>query len=150
MIPDVRLGTTDIDVAVELAALEGLGGGAVASFTGIVRGDDALIALELEHYPEMTLAAMTGIAEQAAARWPLLGLTVVHRHGRLAPGERIVFIGVAASRRGAAIKAMQFLIDWLKTRAPFWKREHRAGGGASWVEPREADSQAAARWESRA
>jgi len=146
----VRLATGDIDIAAELNRLAALGGGGVASFIGIVRGEGGLTALELEHYPAMTLAAMTAIADEAVERWPLIGLTLIHRHGRLAPGARIVLVGAAAAHRGAAIDAVHFLIDWLKTRAPFWKREHFADGAARWVAPREDDARAAGRWENAA
>lgn len=147
MTPDVRLTAADIDAARELASLETLGGGGVASFSGLVRGGNGLVALELEHYPAMTLDAMRAIAGQAGERRPLLGLTLIHRHGRLAPGERIVFVGAAAAHRGEAIEAVEFLIDWLKTAAPFWKREHFGNGETRWIEPRAGDAGAAARWD---
>lgn len=146
MTPDIRVQSEDIAAAGELARLEALGGGGVASFTGIVRGGDGLEALELEHYPAMTLVAMEAIAADAAGRWPLLGITLVHRRGRLTPGERIVFVGAVAAHRGAAIEAVHFLIDWLKTRAPFWKREHFADGSTRWVEARDEDEAATGRW----
>jgi molybdopterin synthase catalytic subunit len=136
----------DIDVGAELARLESLGGGAVASFTGVVRGGDGLTALELEHHPGLTEAMMTKIAAEAAGRWPLLGVTAIHRHGRLAPGERIVLAAAASPHRAAALEATHFLIDWLKTRAPFWKKEYFADGSSRWVEARAADDEAAARW----
>lgn len=137
---------TDIDVGAELARLEALGGGGIASFTGIVRGEDELTALELEHHPGITVAMMTRIAEDAAARWPLLGVTAIHRHGRLLPGERIVLAAAASRHRAAALEATAFLIDWLKTNAPFWKKEYFANGTSRWVEARTADDAAAARW----
>ncbi|WP_156678780.1 molybdenum cofactor biosynthesis protein MoaE [Sphingomonas profundi] len=130
----------------ELDRLEALGGGGVASFTGIVRGEGDLASLTLDHYPGMTERMLGAIADQAAARWPLLGLIVVHRFGEMAPGERIVFVGTAARHRGAALEACAFLIDWLKTRAPFWKRERFADGTTGWVAPRAADDEAASRW----
>lgn len=142
----VRVETADIDVAAELARLEALGGGGVASFTGIVRGGDGLVALELEHHPGITAAMMRRIAEEAAERWPLLGVTAIHRHGRLTSGARIVFVAAASPHRAAALEATAFLIDWLKTRAPFWKKEYFADGHARWVEARAADDEAAARW----
>jgi len=145
----VRVETGDIDVAAELARLEALGGGGVASFTGIVRGGDGLTALELEHHPGITLSMMTQIAEQAAARWPLLGVTAIHRHGRLLPGDRIVLVAAASPHRAAALEATAFLIDWLKTRAPFWKKEFFADGTSRWVEARAADDDAAARWSTK-
>jgi len=94
----------------------------------------------------MTEAACRAIAEAAAARWPLLGLTVIHRHGRLAPGDRIVLAAAASAHRGAALEAVQFLMDWLKTKAPFWKREELADGTTRWVEARLSDEESAARW----
>lgn len=142
----VQVSAADIDVGAELARLEALGGGGVASFTGVVRGGGGLTALELEHHPGITLAMMTRIAEEAAARWPLLGITAIHRHGRLAPGERIVLVAAASPHRAAALEAAAFLIDWLKTKAPFWKKEHFADGSNRWVEARAADDDAAARW----
>lgn len=136
----------DFDIASELAALEALGGGGVASFTGIVRGGDGLTALELEHYPAMTQAQMGRIADDALARWPLLGLSVIHRVGRLEPGARIVFVGTASRHRAAALESCAFLIDWLKSHAPFWKKEHFAQGDASWVAARAEDDAKARGW----
>jgi molybdopterin synthase catalytic subunit len=141
----IDVGEADFDTASLLAELETSGGGAVASFTGLVRGDGGLVAMELEHYPAMTRDALTRLAEDAQARWPLLGIVIVHRVGRLAPGDRIVFVGTASSHRAAALDACHFLIDWLKTEAPFWKKEHRAAGG-EWVEARVADDAARDRW----
>nr|WP_047167843.1 molybdenum cofactor biosynthesis protein MoaE [Sphingomonas sp. Y57] len=145
----VRVQTADFDVGAELERLEALGGGAVASFTGVVRGGDGLEALELEHHPALTEAMMTRIAQEAAARWPLLGVTAIHRHGRLVPGQRIVLAAAAAPHRAAALEATSFLIDWLKTRAPFWKKEHFADGASRWVEARAEDDAAAARWDAK-
>ena len=142
----VLLPTAPIDVAAELAALEAGGAGAVASFTGLVRRDDGVEALELEHYPGATDAALLKLAEAAAARWSLLAVTVVHRVGRMLPGERIVFVAAAARHRAAALEACAYLIDRLKTDAPFWKREE-TDEGARWVEARAADDHAARRWE---
>ncbi|QJU59575.1 molybdenum cofactor biosynthesis protein MoaE [Sphingomonas sp. AP4-R1] len=142
----VRVQSEPFDPGVELAALEGLGGGGIASFTGVVRGDGGLVELLLEHHPGMTVSAMEAIAAEAAGRWPLLGITLIHRIGGLAPGERIVFVGTASRHRAAALEACAFLIDWLKTAAPFWKRERFADGGSRWVEARAEDDEAAARW----
>lgn len=142
----VRVQEADFDVAAELAALEALGGGGVASFTGVVRGGGGLAALRLDHYPAMTERALAGIAAEAGARWPLLGLTLIHRHGRLDPGARIVLCATAARHRGAALEACAFLIDWAKTRAPFWKQEIFADGTARWVDARPEDDAAAAGW----
>jgi len=135
----------DFDPGTLLGALEALGGGAVASFTGLVRGDGGLKAMQLDHYPAMTDQAMAAIADAAEARWPLLGLVAVHRVGMLHPGERIVFVGTASAHRAAALEACHFLIDWLKTDAPFWKKEHFEGA-SRWVEARENDAAATARW----
>jgi molybdopterin synthase catalytic subunit len=138
--------TGDIDVGRELALLESLGGGGIASFTGIVRDEPGLVALELEHYPAMTLAQMRDISDSAMARWPLLGLTLIHRYGRLTPGERIVFVGTASAHRTAALESCAFLIDWLKTAAPFWKKTHFEDGATSWVEAKAEDDAKAAAW----
>ncbi len=135
----------DFDSGAELALLEGLGGGGVASFTGIVRGDDGLTALEIEHYPGMTQAALQQLAGDAVARWGLLGVSLIHRTGRLMAGDRIVLVATASAHRAAAIEACACLIDQLKTTAPFWKKEHR-DEAAHWVEPRSSDDAAAARW----
>ena len=134
------------DGGAELALLEALGSGAVASFTGLVRGDGGLSALTLEHYPGMTEAVLRALAETAKSRWALDGVTIIHRIGAMTPGERIVFVGTASPHRAAALKACGFLIDRLKTDAPFWKQERFADGRSLWVEPRESDDDAAARW----
>lgn len=147
MMIDVRVQADDIDVAAALASLEALGGGGVASFTGIVRGGGSLAALILEHHPTMTITAMRAIVDRAGARWPLLGVVAVHRVGALAPGARIVLVAAASPHRAAALEATAFLIDWLKTRAPFWKQERFADGTARWVEARQDDDAAAARWD---
>jgi molybdopterin synthase catalytic subunit len=143
---DVRVQAEDFDSGAELARLEGLGGGAVASFTGLVRGDGGLVEMLLEQYPGMTVAALQDLAGQAAARWPLSGVTLIHRHGALTPGARIVFVGTASRHRAAALDACAFLIDWLKTRAPFWKRERFEDGRVAWVEAKQEDDAAADRW----
>jgi len=142
----IRVQPDDFDPGTELARLEALNVGAVASFTGLVRGDGGLVAMTLEHYPAMTEAALRAIADEAARRWPLAGLTVIHRHGRLVPGDRIVFVGTASSHRAAALESCAFLIDWLKTDAPFWKREQWADGSSRWVEARSEDDAAKERW----
>jgi molybdopterin synthase catalytic subunit len=120
--------------------------GAIVSFTGLVRADDGLVALTLEHYPAMTARQIAAIAAEAWARWPLLGGIVIHRHGRLVPGDPIVLVAIASANRGAAFAAAEFLMDWLKTRAPFWKQEDR-GDAQRWVAARASDDAAAARWE---
>ncbi len=140
----------DFDIGAELARLEALGGGGVASFTGVVRGGDGLEALHLEAYPGMTQSALDGVAAEAKARWPLLGLTLIHRHGTLTPGERIVLVATAARHRGAALEACAFLIDWAKTKAPFWKQERFADGTSRWVEATAADDDVAAVWDASA
>ncbi|HZV17932.1 MAG TPA: molybdenum cofactor biosynthesis protein MoaE [Sphingobium sp.] len=142
----VRVGPEDFNPATELAPLEALPGGAVASFTGLVRDDGGLAALHLEHYPAMTEQQIREIVAQAAARWPLLGATVIHRHGTLPVGARIVFVGTASSHRTAALEACAFLIDWLKVSAPFWKRTIRHDGLGAWVEAAAADDERAAGW----
>jgi molybdopterin synthase catalytic subunit len=134
-----------IAVEAALAPLEALGGGALASFVGLVRGDDDVETLTLEHYPGMTEAALRRLAENAAVRWSLLGATIVHRVGRMQPGERIVFVAACAPHRRDALDACAYLIDRLKTDAPFWKRENR-GGEDRWVEARVSDEAAAGRW----
>ncbi|MFD1786454.1 molybdenum cofactor biosynthesis protein MoaE [Sphingomonas floccifaciens] len=134
-----------IDVAVALAEIEADGAGAVASFTGLVRADDGVSILDLEHYPGMTEAALTALAQGAAVRWELLAVTIVHRVGPMAPGERVVFVATSARHRAAALESCASLIDRLKTEAPFWKREVTAEG-SRWVEARGGDEDAAARW----
>jgi molybdopterin synthase catalytic subunit len=146
MTPDIRVQPENFDPGAENARLEGLGGGAVATFTGLVRGEGRLQAMELEHYPGMTEKALGQIAEQAAGRWALAGVTIIHRIGRLEPGARIVFVGAVSRHRRDAIEAMHFIIDWLKTDAPFWKREEFADGRSEWVEVRAGDNEARERW----
>ncbi len=144
----VRVQAAPIDIAAETAAVnQGRTDiGAVVSFVGHVRGDDGLVALTLEHYPAMTERQLRAIAAVAESRWPLLGGSIVHRHGRMLPGEAIVLVAVASAHRAAAFEAAAFLMDWLKTRAPFWKVEER-GGERHWVEARSADDDAARRWD---
>nr|WP_066549835.1 MULTISPECIES: molybdenum cofactor biosynthesis protein MoaE [unclassified Sphingomonas] len=137
--------TTAIDVAATLAEVEGNGAGAVASFTGIVRPDDGVTALTLEHYPGMTEQVLAAIAEEAAARFGLTAVSVTHRVGTMVPGDRIVLVACAAAHRRDALAACTMLIDRLKTDAPFWKREQR-GERADWVTARVADAEAADRW----
>lgn len=132
---DVRVDEADFDPAALLDALGGRGGGAVASFVGHVRGDGGLTALTLTHYPAMTERALHAIAEEAVARWDLLGATIVHRVGRLEPGARIVFAGAAARHRAAALEACAAMVERLKTDAPFWKKERFGARREVWVEP---------------
>ncbi len=147
----VRVQPEAFDMAAEFAALTrgrtDIGG--TGCFVGTVR-DQAhgrpIKALELEHYPAMTQEAIAAIAQEAERRWSLLGCTVIHRTGRLLPGDPIVLVLAAALHRQAALEATSFLIDWLKTRAPFWKKEHFADGTQSWVAARSEDEAAAERW----
>jgi molybdopterin synthase catalytic subunit len=146
----VRLQREDFDANAEVAALARgrTDIGAVVTFTGICRGteaDEPIAALTLEHYPGMAEAEIARHVEAANARWHLLGVTVIHRYGRIEPGENIVLVVTAASHRRDAFAAAEFLMDYLKTQAPFWKSEERAGG-ARWVEARQADDAAVDRW----
>ncbi|HWA29693.1 MAG TPA: molybdenum cofactor biosynthesis protein MoaE [Rhizomicrobium sp.] len=144
----IRIQHEDFDIGAEVGRLNAENTGAVATFTGMVRKDGDLASLTLEHYPQMTEREIARIAGEAQSRWPLLGITIIHRVGKLLPGDRIVLVAVAASHRGAAFQACEFLMDYLKTRAPFWKEE-ASGGTTSWVEHRHADDQAAKRWQDR-
>jgi len=150
VVPAIRIQREDFDVAAEIASLtRGRADiGAVVTFSGLCRDEQgALSALELEHYPGMAEAEIGRIAAQALERWPLQGLTVIHRHGKIAPGENIVLVVAASSHRQAAFEAANFLMDYLKSRAPFWKKEHLADGTqGGWVEAKEADDEAADRW----
>jgi molybdopterin synthase catalytic subunit len=145
---DIRIQKEDFDVSAEIAALsEGrIDIGAVASFTGKVRGDGDLMALHLEHYPAMTVREIETHIAEANARWPLMGVRVVHRVGRLQPGDNIVFVAAASAHRKDAFEAADFLMDYLKTRAPFWKFEERAGGDGDWVAARTSDDDSVKRW----
>jgi molybdopterin synthase catalytic subunit len=134
------------DSGAELAALEGLAVGAVASFTGIVRSDDGVTAIELEHYPAMTQASLEALADQATERWSLAAATIIHRVGLLKVGEPVVFVASASAHRAEALEACAFLIDRLKTEAPFWKKEHR-GDAELWVEAKASDDARAGQWD---
>ena len=147
---EVRVQSADFDLGLEVARLRAGDAriGAVVTFVGTVRDmndGDAVAELELEHYPGMTERALQDIVEQARARWPLYGALVIHRVGPMQPMEQIVLVAVSAAHRGEAFAACEFIMDYLKTQAPFWKKEHRAGG-ATWVEARVADDEAAGRW----
>lgn len=147
----IRVQTKPFDPAAELALLlaEAPGAGAVVSFVGLVRdvtGDEAVSALELEHYPGFTLRTVEAIGRDACARFDLAGLNIVHRYGRLAPAEPIVFAAAAAAHRRAAFDAVDYLMDRLKTEAPFWKREHGTHG-SGWIEPRPSDIADRQRWD---
>ena len=146
----VRLQREAFDTAAEAAALTRgrTDIGALVTFTGICRGAESsepIAALTLEHYPGMAEAEITRHVEEAKSRWPLLGVTVIHRYGRIAPGENIVLVVTASSNREAALAASEFLMDYLKTQAPFWKQVESANG-RSWVDAKDADDTAAARW----
>ena len=148
----VRIQAQDFDVAAEIARLtQGRADiGAVVTFSGLCRDEaGSLSALELEHYPGMAEAEIARIAAEAIERWPLQGLTAIHRHGKIAPGENIVLVVAASAHRHAAFEAANFLMDYLKSRAPFWKKEHRIDGSeGGWVDAKEADAKAARRWKS--
>jgi molybdopterin synthase catalytic subunit len=146
----IRLQREDFDVAAEAAKLtRGRSDiGAVVTFAGICRDNEAgesITALTLEHYPGMAEEEIARHVEEAKRRWPLLGVTVIHRYGRMQPGDNIVLVVTASAHRQAAFAAAEFLMDYLKTRAPFWKQEERATGKA-WVEAKSTDDHAAARW----
>ena len=146
----IRVQREDFDVADEIEALTfgRRDAGAVASFVGLCRDEGGRLAgLELEHYPDMAEAEIERVVVEAEARWPLLGTTVIHRYGLIAPGGRIVLVAAMSSHRAPTFAAADFLMDFLKTRAPFWKREHHTNGALGpWVEASSADDQAAARW----
>jgi molybdopterin synthase catalytic subunit len=154
----IKVQREDFDVGAELERLTAgqhdIGG--VASFVGLVRdlvglqgaGGKAISAMTLEHYPGMTEKKLAEIEAEARQRWPLAASLIIHRYGRLEPGERIVLVATASAHRQAALEACAFLIDWLKTQAPFWKLEETPEG-AEWVEARESDDAAAARWRKR-
>ena len=146
----VRVQAEPFDTAAEVRAITGgrTDIGAVVTFTGVCRGEAGkLSALEIEHYPGMAEAEIARVAEEAGKRWPLSGLTAIHRYGKIAPGEDIVLVVTASAHRTAAFEAAEFLMDYLKTRAPFWKKEHHADGTAGeWVEAKDADDAAADRW----
>ncbi len=147
----VRVQTEDFDIAAEMTALTAgrTDIGAVVTFTGIVRGSAVgrdLVSMTLEHYPGMTEAELEAVEAEANTRWPLQASLIVHRVGELQPGANIVLVIAASPHRQAAFQAAEFLMDYLKTRAPFWKKETFADGDAVWVDAREADDIAVARW----
>jgi molybdopterin synthase catalytic subunit len=138
----VSIQREDFDLGAEVRAISrNTKTGAVASFVGLVRD----VRMTLEHYPGMTQTAIRKIVDEAAGRWQVMDCTVIHRYGDLEPNDQIVLVAVASAHRGDAFAACEFIMDYLKTQAPFWKKEHHAGG-ASWVEARSADDQAAERW----
>ncbi len=150
----IRIQSVDFDIAAETAALtrHSTDIGAVVSFVGICRGgagDEAISAMTLEHYPGMVEAEIARHVSDAIARWPLNGVTVIHRYGRVVPGDNIVLVLTASAHRNAAFQAAEFLMDYLKTNAPFWKSEERAGDTAAdtkWVDAQARDDAATARW----
>lgn len=147
----VRVQEADFDVGAELAALRAGDAriGALASFIGLVRDishGTGVAEMSLEHYPGMTEKALTAIVDEAKARWDIYGALVIHRVGRLQPCDQIVLVAVTSAHRGEAFAACEFIMDYLKTRAPFWKREETADG-ARWVDARDSDDTAAARWQ---
>jgi len=146
----VRVQTEDFDIAREIDALRGRDAriGAVAAFVGLVRDVNDAVAvstLTLEHYPGMTEKALAGIVDEAKTRWEIYDATVIHRVGELKPTDPIVLVAVSSAHRGEAFAACEFIMDYLKTRAPFWKKE-QTPEGARWVEARASDDEAAARW----
>ena len=144
----VAVQSAPFDVGSEVSAFSAgmRGAGAVVSFTGLVRDEGGtLSAMEIEHYPGMTEKAISGIVEEAVRRWSLADALVIHRHGRLGPGETIMMVATAALHRGDAFAAAEFLMDYLKSRAPFWKKEIGADG-AEWVAAKDADEDALKRW----
>ena len=149
--PRILIQPEDFDIDAEVARMTRgkPNTGAVVTFTGVCRDEDGrLAALELEHYAGMAEAEIRRIAEEAGRRWPLSGVTVIHRHGRMTPGDRIVLVVTASEHRQAAFEAAGFLMDFMKSRAPFWKKEHRRDGSAGdWVGARAEDEAAAERWD---
>lgn len=150
MTPSIRVQAEDFDLAAELALLtaERADVGAVVTFSGLCRDEGgALAVLELEHYPGMAEAEIARIAEEAVKRWPVTGLTVIHRCGKIKPGENIVLVIAASAHRQAAFNAASFLMDYLKTSAPFWKKEHmRDGTSGNWVAAKDEDDRAMEKW----
>lgn len=142
-----RVQKADFDTGTLISALNGAGDnvGAVASFVGTVRTDGEVIALELSHYPGMTEHSLQQIGQEAAARWSLTSITIIHRVGKLTAGEQIVFVGTASAHRHAALESCAYIADQLKTRAVIWKKEHLRDG-VRWVEAREQDHAVAAKW----
>ncbi len=148
--PTIRIQREDFDLTTEIAALSAdrRDIGAVVSFTGLCRDEGGtLAALELEHYPGMAEAEIARVAAEATARWPLMGLLAIHRYGMVKPGEQIVLVIATSAHRRAAFEAADFMMDYLKTRAPFWKREHVTDGTiGGWVEAKASDDEAVERW----
>ncbi|WP_313137498.1 molybdenum cofactor biosynthesis protein MoaE [Paracoccus jeotgali] len=146
----IRIQTEAFDLATVLQGF-GTGAGAIVTFSGLVRDDTGgMTALELEHYPGMTEKAVTDIAHRAVERWSLIDCAVIHRHGRLPVGAPIMMVATAARHRADAFAAAEFLMDYLKSRAPFWKREIGPDGPGDWVEAKDADEAALSRWDPQA
>ncbi|MEM9106503.1 MAG: molybdenum cofactor biosynthesis protein MoaE [Pseudomonadota bacterium] len=149
--PTIRVQAEDFDLQAEIDALSSgrQNIGAVVSFIGLCRDEEGTLdALELEHYPGMAVAEMRRIAEEAAARWPLDGITVIHRFGKIRPGDNIVLVLTASRHRQAAFESASFLMDFMKSKAPFWKRELRKDGSeGAWVDARTSDDEALKRWQ---
>lgn len=144
----IRVQREDFDVGAEMAAMSGRNIGALSSFVGLVRGkdgDEKIGAMTLEHYPGMTEKKLAEIETEARKRWALEDSLIIHRYGRLEPGEQIVLVITASSHRQAALESCAFIIDWLKTSAPFWKLEER-GENEDWVDARASDDAAAGKW----
>ncbi|MFY0615048.1 MAG: molybdenum cofactor biosynthesis protein MoaE [Hyphomicrobiaceae bacterium] len=149
----VRVQTEDFDIAAEIKALQGTRTdiGAIVTFTGTVRGETkagAITSMTLEHYPGMTEAELARVEAAAHVRWPLQGTTIIHRTGDLEPGNNIVLVVAASKHRHAAFEAAEFLMDYLKSKAPFWKKETGSDGNGAWVDARESDEDALERWQS--
>jgi molybdopterin synthase catalytic subunit len=147
----VRVQAQDFDIAAEIKALQGdrTDIGAIVTFTGTVRGSTKtgdIASMTLEHYPGMTEAELARVEAEAHERWPLQGTTIIHRIGDLAPGDNIVLVVSASKHRHAAFESAEFLMDYLKSRAPFWKKETGADGDGNWVDARDSDEDALARW----
>ncbi len=149
----IRVQAEDFDIGAEIAALTNgrTDVGAIVSFTGTVRDEakgEPVSEMVLEHYPGMTESELARIEKEACSRWPLQTSLIIHRYGKLVPGDQIVLVITVSAHREAAFEAAAFLMDYLKTNAPFWKREAGPDGSAAWVEARDSDDDAAARWES--
>jgi molybdopterin synthase catalytic subunit len=144
---DIRISPAPFDAGAELDRFSSRqsGAGAIVTFCGIVRGDGGMTAMEIEHYPGMTEKAVAAIATEAAQRWSLTDLLVIHRHGHLAVGQTIMMVATASTHRAEAFAAAEFLMDYLKSRAPFWKKEHGTQG-PSWVAAQDRDEDALTRW----
>jgi len=147
----IRVQTDDFDIQAEIEALrqDRRDIGAIVTFTGTVRDmakGEPITSMELEHYPGMTEKQLSEIEQQAHERWPLLGSTIIHRYGKLKPGDNIVLVITLSSHRQAAFEAAEFLMDFLKSKAPFWKKESPVEGQANWVDAKESDTDALTRW----